>query len=163
MESCCGPRGIYLASATSVCYCDFYTYVEDIQVISSINRKSVCTEAKNSILENSNAERRDLIAIYASLSGEHWLEQGGWATEEPDHCTWYGITCNQKGLVTEIALPSKWKISSLNLYVYLDCLTLASCRQQPDGISVVKGQHGSVIRCAFSKYGSARGVDFLWK
>lgn len=107
-ESCCGPRDIYSPTATSVCYCDFYNYLLDaeIQVISSTSRKSVCTEARGSILENSNGERRDLIALYDSLSGEHWMEQYGWATEEPDHCTWYGITCNQKGLITAIALPN---------------------------------------------------------
>ena len=44
-----------------------------------------------------------LEAIYNAANGASWTDNTGWLTN-CDYCTWFGVTCNQDGRVTGLAL-----------------------------------------------------------
>jgi hypothetical protein len=48
-------------------------------------------------------QRFALVTFYYSTNGDSWSDNGGWLTAVGE-CQWMGITCNTKGLVTDISL-----------------------------------------------------------
>jgi hypothetical protein len=48
-------------------------------------------------------ERAALMALFNSTNGDEWFNQTGWGTTQ-SYCTWYGITCDTEGHVTELRL-----------------------------------------------------------
>ena len=50
-----------------------------------------------------NSEREALIALYYATDGEQWSCKTNWFTNEP-LSTWYGVTTNEEGHVTELNL-----------------------------------------------------------
>ncbi len=45
-----------------------------------------------------------MVAIFDSLNGANWIEK--WPVADCNPCGWFGVTCNDEGRVTEIALPN---------------------------------------------------------
>ncbi len=43
------------------------------------------------------------MALYNSTQGENWINNSGWNTSSPI-CTWYGVTCDSFGNVTNLVL-----------------------------------------------------------
>ena len=69
----------------------------------------VDSDSGDSVLVGKNAaeEKKALIAIYLSTSGDTWSNSFGWgADSDESHCSWYGIQCNENGYVTEIHLAA---------------------------------------------------------
>ena len=52
----------------------------------------------------SETERNALIALYNSTNGAAWKQNTGWLEDPGTECSWYGVTCDQNGNVTNIDL-----------------------------------------------------------
>eukprot|EP00554_Chaetoceros_debilis_P006099 CAMPEP_0194079904 /NCGR_PEP_ID=MMETSP0149-20130528/6024_1 /TAXON_ID=122233 /ORGANISM="Chaetoceros debilis, Strain MM31A-1" /LENGTH=531 /DNA_ID=CAMNT_0038761499 /DNA_START=253 /DNA_END=1848 /DNA_ORIENTATION=+ len=50
-------------------------------------------------------ERTSLMRLYYNNDGNIWYDQIYWNTST-DHCTWWGITCNEDHSVTSIVMPN---------------------------------------------------------
>jgi len=48
-------------------------------------------------------QRWALAVLYYATAGESWNNGEGWLSAEPE-CTWAGVTCNEDGMVTSLAL-----------------------------------------------------------
>ena len=73
-----------------------------------------------------NDERDILMTMFDSLNGPNWTSHEGWNTD-CDHCSWYGISCNENNKVEKIELKSNnlsgkisFQISGLSSLTFLD-------------------------------------------
>lgn len=53
---------------------------------------------------NHTAQRQALEALYQSTDGSSWSNQDGWLGDAGTECSWYGISCNAHGNITEVDL-----------------------------------------------------------
>uniref|UniRef100_A0A7S4VT91 non-specific serine/threonine protein kinase n=1 Tax=Ditylum brightwellii TaxID=49249 RepID=A0A7S4VT91_9STRA len=51
-------------------------------------------------------ERNALKKIYDEAGGQDWIRDDGWVDEFNNHCTWYGIECNEENNVIKLALEN---------------------------------------------------------
>uniref|UniRef100_A0A7S1Y4K1 Leucine-rich repeat-containing N-terminal plant-type domain-containing protein n=1 Tax=Grammatophora oceanica TaxID=210454 RepID=A0A7S1Y4K1_9STRA len=57
------------------------------------------------ISSGTKTERKILIDIYNALNGTNWIKQDNWkSSDDKSVCTWFGITCDDNGAVSEINL-----------------------------------------------------------
>jgi len=115
--SCC--RGAH-------CSCDFYTHAVEALGYEG-DAESTCAAASN-IAPDNEVELQSLQSIYNEMSGDYWLNNTGWKTEQ-DQCSWFGITCDEQGYVIEINLPSnnitgEFPANSLSSFYNLQRLNL---------------------------------------
>jgi len=94
------------------CKCDLLTYA--VQTLGYEDSKddadSSCTRTKTPKEPPHQCDGIDLQvcgleSIYNETGGEYWYNNTGWTTEQ-DHCSWFGITCDEQGYVIEIYLSS---------------------------------------------------------
>jgi Leucine-rich repeat (LRR) protein len=52
---------------------------------------------------NSTQESESLRSMYVETGGDNWINNSGWLVE-PNHCKWFGVTCDDDGYVAEIML-----------------------------------------------------------
>lgn len=57
------------------------------------------------------AEREILTTFYQNSNGTNWLQQRNWLSSKPV-CIWYGVICNENGLVETLELSDNFLISS---------------------------------------------------
>ena len=58
-------------------------------------------------------ERPYLMVIYDGLNGDAWWQNQGWGTDS-SYCTWYGVTCDPAGHVTQLDLGYNGVIGPLS-------------------------------------------------
>ena len=96
-KSCC---------AFNACKCDLYTHA--VELLGYEDKfKSVyatCIWASDEAAPDQATERKALESIYIETEGINWITKTDW-TSSPDHCDWFGITCDDDGYVAEIILP----------------------------------------------------------
>ena len=51
-----------------------------------------------------SSERDALVALYYNTNGPDWTTSTNWLTGDPCVDSWYGVTCNLTGSITEIDL-----------------------------------------------------------
>ena len=51
-------------------------------------------------------DKGSLEAIYENTNGLDWINNTGWLNDEIPHCEWFGITCNDDGIIIGIDLRS---------------------------------------------------------
>ena len=115
----------YLNSPT--CYCDFFNYAQN-EFGHTLKSKALniskefsnpCGQLEdawflslnigpnesymNSDLKRHDFEKQSLEAIYTETNGQNWTNSARWMNEI-DHCQWYGISCDDDGLVTSVNL-----------------------------------------------------------
>ena len=76
----------------------------------------------------SAAQRAALVALYEANDGANWTDSDNWDTSEP-LSTWYGVTTNEEGNVTELLLPNnrlRGQIPDLSALTSLTTLSLGS-------------------------------------
>ena len=102
-----------------VCKCEFFTYASNELGYGkdSLKTKEVCDAIKdpryNDKIQQANLA---LQTLYKEMQGDDWFRNDGWADaaaqyEEGEqwdvgdsYCNWYGVTCNDMKLVTEVNL-----------------------------------------------------------
>ncbi len=47
--------------------------------------------------------QKSLRSMYVETGGDNWFNHSGWLVE-PNHCKWFGLTCDDDGYVAEIML-----------------------------------------------------------
>ena len=117
-----------------LCECVFFTYARnELDYIESVKFQEICDHSMDeteflsddTLIEGTNAAFQNL---YTTMGGDYWFQNDGWADTALQHgegetwnvgdsyCTWYGVTCNERKLVTEITLgENNLTGSSLNL------------------------------------------------
>ena len=73
-------------------------------------------------------QRKALVALYEATDGANWKDSDNWDTSEP-LSTWYGVTTNEEGNVTELLLPNnklRGQIPDLSALASLTTLSLGS-------------------------------------
>ncbi len=114
LQACCDTdRGFvdgFDASGTH-CGCDLFTFLEDVVNYESMGKKETfCSAAEDELLSSADYESSDLSSLYWATNGSTWLNKSGWeedltfSSTEPNFCTWYGISCDETGLVIGINL-----------------------------------------------------------
>lgn len=112
-SSCCGSLVPYLGQ-TETCLCDFYTSSKNIHGYESEHMSGKCSRSEEVISVGGNdpneAEKSALQHVFENAGGNYWDNNTGW-TEWSEvsmipHCQWFGISCNDDGLVTKINLRS---------------------------------------------------------
>lgn len=59
----------------------------------------------NKCVSDSNLmQRYSLAVLYFSTKGKSWAESTNWLANDKDHCQWFGVECNEEGLVTRLNL-----------------------------------------------------------
>eukprot|EP00980_Cylindrotheca_fusiformis_P030465 scaffold24860_cov122-Cylindrotheca_fusiformis.AAC.6 len=53
------------------------------------------------------SEREILAEFYVAANGTSWLTQARWLSKSPT-CSWYGVTCNEEGLIEELSLENNY-------------------------------------------------------
>ncbi|MDE0340328.1 MAG: fibronectin type III domain-containing protein [Caldilineaceae bacterium] len=71
------------------------------------------------------AQREALVALYHATGGANWTQSNNWLTSEPIS-TWYGVTVDPNGRVTELLLTGNNLRGSLPNLDALDGLTILS-------------------------------------
>lgn len=69
--------------------------------------QTICERTFDTFVESTNCQHPDanaLIAVFDSLGGANWREK--WPITDCNPCSWYGVTCNEQGRVTEIDLSN---------------------------------------------------------
>jgi len=102
--SCCGEVFFSIGEDNKHCNCDFLTYAVESLGYDDGGKESTCAEASN-IAPDNEIELQALQSIYNETSGDYWLNNTGWTTEQ-DQCSWFGIICDEQGFVIEINLPN---------------------------------------------------------
>lgn len=55
-----------------------------------------------------------MTSFYFSLGGPMWRRDDSWlSTEDSSECTWYGVSCNDQGGISEVSLPHNNLLGSL--------------------------------------------------
>ena len=54
---------------------------------------------------SSDPERDALVAFYQATNGANWTNNGSWLVEA-DACSWFGVTCDSNGRVTQLSMWS---------------------------------------------------------
>jgi len=94
------------------CKCDLLTYA--VQTLGYEDSKdeadSSCIRTKTPKeppyqCDGINLQVCGLESIYNETGGLYWYNNTGWITKQ-DHCSWFGITCDEEDYVIEINLPS---------------------------------------------------------
>ena len=78
----------------------------------------------------STADRAALVALYEATDGANWTNSNNWLSEEPLG-SWYGVTTDDSGRVTQLSLSSNGmsgSISNLSSLTRLNSLILFSNR-----------------------------------
>ena len=101
--SCCSPYSDGYFGESETCYCDFYTSTKNVIGYESEHGPGNCTMARRDPIDPIENESGGLSFLYSSFGGDDWKDNTGWDSDTP-HCEWFGITCNEDGLVTEINL-----------------------------------------------------------
>ncbi len=73
-------------------------------------------------------QRTALVALYTATEGANWSVSDNWDSSEP-LSTWYGVTTNEEGNVTELLLPNnrlRGQIPDLSALASLTTLSLGS-------------------------------------
>ena len=104
------------------CNCQFFEYVTNELDYGRIDSKIVddmCDSAEHNheppVGGARYNERRHLQGLYMNLHGDYWFRNDGWADAASqygkgewqignEYCTWYGLTCNDDGFISEINL-----------------------------------------------------------
>jgi hypothetical protein len=93
----------------------FFNILEDITSPSLLNNSSTPQGFAYEFLvsgdpafvdpcSNATVEQRyAMVVLYNSTNGKDWTNSAGWLTAEQE-CNWYGVTCNDDDLVTELLL-----------------------------------------------------------
>mmetsp|Transcript_30292 Transcript_30292/g.63870 ORF Transcript_30292/g.63870 Transcript_30292/m.63870 type:complete len:1363 (-) Transcript_30292:3047-7135(-) len=135
-DSCCGitddedtPNqdfGEMWASAQ--CHCDYYGYTST-DLGYGAPRKQKCSIAADYRSAAKNREKAALEKFFQDTGGNKWLNKKDWGDDFVPHCTWYGVTCNKQGIVTEIHLRGNnlvgGPLTQVALFPYLIVLDLA--------------------------------------
>ncbi|KAL3785311.1 hypothetical protein HJC23_008875 [Cyclotella cryptica] len=89
--------------SSSWCACDFYTWALDFGYTSQKMRQKCSEAASRTSRGKYEEEGKHLKSLYNSLGGEYWFNNTGWMTNN-SHCHWFGVTCNDVELVSELRL-----------------------------------------------------------
>jgi Leucine-rich repeat (LRR) protein len=100
--SCCKPLLEYDYAVPETCFCDFYTSTKS--GYESMHRPGNCSKAEEAAY--GIPENEALRSFYDNLGGPNWHNSYGWLDDATRHCQWFGISCNENGLVTKIELRS---------------------------------------------------------
>jgi hypothetical protein len=96
------------------CNCDFYTYSENVYGFKSENKSNYCL--KSTLGETNDGFVPSFLEIfYYQTGGDYWFDNTGWLDDMTHYCQWFGLTCNDDGLLTKIELK---KTTSLELVRY---------------------------------------------
>ena len=64
-----------------------------------------CSEAESRTSRTSEIEdNKYLKTAYESLGGENWANNTGWMNDTIPHCEWFGVRCNEFGLVRLVVI-----------------------------------------------------------
>ena len=99
------------------CYCDFFNYNENVYGFKSVDKSLWC--AKAAMSEYQPIEKSQLEAFYHQTGGDYWYDNTGWLDEKTPHCQWFGLTCNDDGLLVEIDLKRNNLTGTDALYLKL--------------------------------------------
>jgi hypothetical protein len=78
--------------------------------------------------ENTLLMRYVMTTFYFSLGGPKWRRDDNWlSAADSSECTWYGVSCNDQGVISEISLPHNNLMGSLpeDLYFVSSLATLS--------------------------------------
>ncbi|KAL3817140.1 hypothetical protein ACHAXA_009041 [Cyclostephanos tholiformis] len=104
-SSCCAPYSDSGYRVSETCYCDFYSSVRTVIGYESEHETGNCSVARQEIFDPIDNEKRYLKWMYSANGGDDWNDNTGWSDDGvTPHCQWFGITCNEDGLVIEINL-----------------------------------------------------------
>ena len=56
------------------------------------------------VAETSDVEKQALVDLYYSTNGDWWTDNTNWISGDPCVNHWHGVTCDEQGGVTEVAL-----------------------------------------------------------
>jgi Leucine-rich repeat (LRR) protein len=140
-EYCCGDYRYHEGTETfsylnsPLCYCDFFNYAQNEfghtlkPKALNINKEfsNPCRQDWYSWSGYNVYEERSLEAIYNATNGQNWTNNDGWMNETVGRCKWYGISCDDDGLVTGIDLKDnnlvgKFPVYTRKLYEWGDVL-----------------------------------------
>lgn len=81
----------FVAGATGVYYVRVTPHANDVTGFYRLRIRPLFCETVTGVPK---AECEALVALYASLDGDNWVDNGDWLqTDRP--CEWYGVQCNQ--------------------------------------------------------------------
>ena len=131
-EYCCGDYDEYNPMNSPACYCDFYNYAQnpfDHTLKPKALRENTIANGWTHFMDPcgwnfkltmesrlslygvgitfAELEMVSLKAIYKNTNGPNWINNLGWMNETVPHCQWYGVICNDDGLVIGINLRNK--------------------------------------------------------
>ena len=69
--------------------------------LADVDQAQISLDSTDSVLQ-----RYIAALLYFSLQGSNWRNVTGWLSSERE-CTWYGMTCNSEGALTEITHGKK--------------------------------------------------------
>jgi Leucine-rich repeat (LRR) protein len=82
-------------------------------------------------------EQLVLERLYQAAGGSNWHNRDNWMVDSSNICTWYGITCNEDGFITDIALGGNNLKGTVPSDVFhLPWLTRLSLYSNPVSISL---------------------------
>jgi Leucine-rich repeat (LRR) protein len=118
--SCCAPYSDYYFRVSETCYCDFYTSSKNVLGYESEHELGNCSVARQEISDPIETENSNLEWMYSdSAGGDDWYDNTGWLDDSDTyHCGWFGITCNEDGLVIEINLRNNNLTGPVSSVVY---------------------------------------------
>ena len=110
--SCCNSFYSYGYGVPETCFCDFYTSIKSTHEYESEYSVGNCTKSKEVIGDVTQAgngdpsevEGNNLLYLYEDVGGVDWYDNTGWSDGSTPHCQWFGISCDEDGLVTKINL-----------------------------------------------------------
>jgi hypothetical protein len=103
-QSCAAGTAQPLSGATECTSCPAGTFSDMTGAIECTS----CPLGQNSMAGSSSCspctDYAPLAALYDAMDGANWTDKTGWKMD-CDVCSWFGITCDMSGRVTEINLP----------------------------------------------------------
>jgi len=109
-ESCCatdmqeGEEDGFTWASTQ-CLCDFYAYTTSKLGYGYDSRTENCEEAAEYTGASSSLyEKAALEKLYQDTEGDSWFSNAGWLNDRVNHCDWFGLKCNEDGIVIELVL-----------------------------------------------------------
>ena len=100
------------------CHCDFYSYDENVCGFKSVHKSLWCEKAAMAE-QHQPIEKSPLEAFYHQTGGDYQYDNTGWLDEKTPHCQWFGLTCNDDGLLVEIDLKRNNLTGTDALYLKL--------------------------------------------
>jgi len=101
-DSCCN---IYVDEGAKItCLCDFYNYTSNALSYGSKYKSDACSGSLGYQFTSPTIQNAYLTLLFEETGGEYWFNNTGWLDEKIPQCQWFGLTCRDDGLLTEMNL-----------------------------------------------------------